>query len=682
MPTPTTPTTNPNHPRIALLGNPNTGKTTLFNRLTGLRHHTANFPGTTLEARVGPIKLDPKNKHTNADCIDLPGLYALNLDQLEANIARDVLQGKAAPTGDKPAQPDAVCIVVDASNLARNLVLVAQILEKQLPTVIAVNMTDVAQNRGLQLDLAKLANRLQTPVVPINARSGQGLDKLTQTLNTTLNKTTPQQRQLPQPTADEQALAAWAEQVHDHVVTRTNPDKDPDAATNAIDRFLLHPVLGLLVFATVMTALFYAVFSLAAYPMDWIENIFSTLGALVSATIPEGVIHDFLANGVVAGVGATVVFLPQICLLFFLISLLEASGYLARGALIIDRVLRPFGLSGHAFVPFLSSHACAIPGIMATRAINDPKERIAAILTAPFMSCTARIPVYVLLVGILFPQSPAKQTLAFASAYLLGIAAGLLSALIARRTILKGKSRHIALELPTYKRPSLRSALTAAWERGLLFLKKAGTIILAISIILWWLSAYPNAGPSPAGEQLRQQAQQLEENQQHNNIAPNDDGQPDELQNQIEQLLAEAEAADNRHQSRHSFIGRLGATIEPVLAPLGYDRQLAVGVIASFAAREVFVTTMAVQIAGSEETEDEGILTALRTATRDDGTTPIFSTPVCWSLLVYYVLAMQCLPTLVITARESGSTKWAALQLAWMLTLAYTAALLTYQLLA
>jgi ferrous iron transport protein B len=467
-----------------------------------------------------------------------------------------------------------------------------------------------------------------------------------------------------------------------------------DATTDKIDRVLMHPVLGVLIFAAVMTGLFWSLFSLAAYPMDWIDGIFGWTTGVLHGVLPEGsILGDLLTDGVIAGIGATVIFLPQICLLFFLISLLEDTGYLARAALLMDRVLRPFGLPGHAFVPLLSSHACALPGIMATRAIPDRKERLATILVAPFVTCSARLPVYVLLTGLLFTGQPALAALAFVGCYALGIAAAVFSALIARRTILRGKGRPMVMELPSYKLPSLRTALITTYSRGWVFLKNAGTNILMICIALWWLSSYPKVEPPAEVNPIRASATALDAKYSGDPDNPYPTIPVDELIHYApgggispfqspDELRAIADHIEARHQAANSFAGRLGKFIQPVFEPLGYDWQLSIGVLSSFAAREVFVSTMAVVVAGTDDAEDEGVLQQVATAKRDDGVTPVFTRATAWSLLIYYVLAMQCLPTLAVTARESGSWKWAFLQLGWMCGIAYLAAMIVYQVLA
>jgi ferrous iron transport protein B len=664
------PADTPRTRRVALLGNPNTGKTTLFNRLTGLRHKTSNFPGTTLEARLGRLapphpapapRAAPAATAPDAELIDLPGVYSIELDLTESRVCRDALAGRA---GVGP-EPDALCVVADATNLPRNLRLAGEGLRRRLPTVLAVNMIDLARKRGLRIDAPRLAERLGCPVVLVSARSGEGLDELRAALATAA---TPGRT----PPGDDRGLSAWADEAFAHAAT-TDPDTAAHAGredlTDRADRFLTHPILGTIAFAAVMLGLFYTLFSLAKLPMDLLDGLFGWLSGRVHALLPEGLVADFLADGVVAGIGATVIFLPQICLLFFLISLLEDTGYLARAAFVTDRLLRPFGLPGHAFVPLLSAHACALPAIMSCRAIPDQRQRLAAILVAPFMTCSARLPVYALLTTLLFPTSPGLAALAFVSCYALGIAAGVLSALVARRTILRGRARPMALELPTYKLPSLRTALQTTAERGWVFTKKAGTNILAVCIVLWWLGAFPKVQPPQQAADLLTRAAQ---------IAPTDAPA-------AEALTAEAAHLTAADAKARSYLGRLGQTAQPIFEPVGFDWKLTVGVLASFAAREVFSSTMAVVVAGEDAdagdvATDPGIRGRLAAATRDDGKTPVFSPATNWALLAFFVLAMQCLPTLVVTAKESGHFKWALLQLAWMSALAYAAAFLAHTL--
>ena len=634
--------------RLVLLGNPNTGKTSLFNRLCGVRHKTSNFPGTTQEARVG----SPQGLPSGSEIIDLPGIYSLELEQSEAEICRRVLAGELAPKGEAIREPDTVVVVADATNMSRSLMLVGEATRRGLPMIVAINLVDEARKRAIHAEERVLAERLGIEVVVCSARTGEGIGQLSKALS--LGRIP---RESPPGSVD--GLEAWADELYAQMAAGVEAPI-PDTLTDRLDRAFTHPVLGLAAFVGTMGGLFWTIFKLAAYPMDWIDAIFTHLGGFLGGVLPPGPVHDLLVDGVLAGVGSTVIFIPQICLLFFLISLLEDTGYLARAAFVMDKLLRPFGLTGHSFVPFLSSHACALPGIISARSVPDRRDRLATILAAPFMSCTARIPVYVLLTGLLFPGRPGLQALAFTGCYALGIFAGLFSAMLARRTVLPGKSRPMVMELPSYRMPSFRNGLLVARDRGVLFLKRAGTAILAISIVLWWLGAYPHVAPPAETVGLREQASALVA--QAGGTA------------EVGGLRAEADAIERMHSKRYSFLGRAGAALEPVFRPLGYDRQLTIGVLASFAAREVFVSTMAVQVAGLDDAEDESVRQTIATSTRDDGVTLVFTPATGWSLLIYYVLAMQCLPTLAVTAKEAGHWKWAFLQLGWMCGLAYVCA--------
>jgi ferrous iron transport protein B len=643
--------------RVALIGNPNTGKTTLFNRLCGARAKTSNFPGTTTASRVGRAAL-PGDWLT--DIIDLPGLYELSLDMPETRIARDVLSGSGLYR-----QPDAVLVVIDACNLTRNLVLVGELLAYELPVVVALNMIDLAQGRGLTIDEHKLAERLGCPVVPMIARRGEGVDKVRAALAQVLNlRRQPRAlgRGIPGEGSSIETLTNWADDVMAYSAGLPSAPHAHDAFTDRLDRVFTHPVLGLLMFVFVMGGLFYTLFTLATIPMDLIEATFARLGDFAARVLPEGPVRALVSQGIIGGVAGTVVFLPQICLLFFLISLLEDTGYLSRAAFVMDRVLRRFGLPGHAFVPLLTSSACALPGIMSTRLIPDRRDRLATILVAPLMSCSARLPVYVLLTSLLFAGHPLYAAAAFAACYLLGAIAALATAMLIGRAWLRGDARPMVLELPTYKWPSIRNAIFTAKDQGLSFLKTAGTVIMAICIVMWWLSAYPRVEPPQQAVALRAQAAEA--------VVGN---------SQRAALIEEADAIELRASQRGSFAGRLGRIAEPIFAPLGFDAQLTVGILTSFLAREVFVSTMSVLVGGSGEADvDVGVIERIRSATRDDGT-PLFTAATSASALVFFVLAMQCLPTLTVTRRETGSGRYAFLQFAYMSVLAYVAALIVYQ---
>ena len=626
---------------ILLLGNPNVGKTTLFNRLCGLRSATANFPGSTVEARKGTCT----SGNTKRTFTDLPGIYSLNAKDELSSVCRQSLDGVDC---DKP---DAVIVVADATNLRRNLIIVNEVLHHGVPCVVALSMVDIAQKSGLTIDTLKFGKQLGCKVIAVHPRTGAGSKELHEALNEShcSNVSLPS-------VEDPKEVNKWANEV---IASSVGGELATGTFTDRVDKAFTHPILGLIVFAAVMTGLFWTIFTLAAFPMDIVEMIFGHVGTIVGALLPEGDLHDMVVDGVIGGVAGTVVFLPQICLLFFLISLLEDTGYLARAAFVMDRLLRKFGLPGQSFVPFLSAHACAIPAIMAARIVPDRRDRVATILVAPFFSCAARLPVYVLLVGVLFADSPFLAGLAFFGCYALGAGAAFFTAFIVRKTVIPGKSRPMMLELPTYKLPSLRTALLNTFDRAWVFLKNAGTVILAIVIILWWLSAYPKVDASDRVTALREQA----------TVAISTDAS--------EQLLNEANSIEYSEQLSGSFAGKLGKFFEPVFSPLGYDWKLTVGVMTSFAAREVFVSTLAVLTAGDDDVENEGVIEKIERAKRDDGT-PLFTIPTSASLLVFFVLAMQCLPTIAVTRRETGSWNWALLQLGYMTVLAWVAASLTF----
>lgn len=650
--------------RLLLLGNPNTGKTTLFNRLCGLRAKTANFPGTTTEMRVGRLQLPGAGEALAAELIDLPGLYSLDLDLPESRVAREAIAGAAGA-------PLAAILVADATNLVRHLHLAGELRRTGLPFVVALNMIDLARRRGLSIDTARLAAALGAPVVAVGARSGEGVAELLAFLSGTIARpeADPAGDAVPLPArgdagpeAGVDALDDWAERVVAESVGGEHALGRPgDTLIDRLDVAFTHPIAGLLVFLAVMAGLFWTIFALASVPMDLIEGTFAHLGGFLDRQLPAGDLRDLVVGGLLGGISGTVVFLPQICLLFFLITLLEDTGYLARAAFVMDRLLCRFGLPGHAFVPLLSSHACAIPGILSTRLIPDRHDRFATILVAPFMSCSARLPVYVLLTQFLFGTRPLLAGFAFAGCYLLGAVAALGSAMLARRTILPGRSRPMVMELPTYKRPALRVALAQAIEQGWAFLRTVGTVILAICLVMWWLSAYPKRAPSPEVEALATSARALAATE------------PERAAT----LADEAERLASRAQHEASYAGRLGRFAEPAFAPLGYDWRLTMGVLTSFAAREVFVSTLAV-LTGAPDDSEAGVLDRIQRAQRDDGS-PLFTPATSVSLLVFFVLAMQCLSTVVTVHREMRHWKWPLLQFVWMTGLAWLLAFAAYQ---
>lgn len=621
--------TRPNTPQVvAMIGQPNVGKTTLFNQLCGLRGQTSNIPGTTFDARIG--------RAGQLTLIDLPGTWAINLDQPEATVVRQCLAGTLADT----FRPDVALIVLDAANLRRGLHLAVEAIAFGRPCVVALNMVDVAQRRGFEVDPQRLSTWLGCEVVATSGRAGRGTSELT----AALGRARVSAASLPSPD-DAQAMNAWVDGVIRESIPATTTTRDRFG--DRLDVAFTHPVLGVAVFMLVMAGLFWSIFEFAGVPMNLIELIFGHVGGWLSALLPEGAIRDLLVDGIVGGLAGTVVFLPQILMLFFLIALLEDTGYLARAAFVMDRLLRHFGLPGQAFVPMLSAHACAIPAIMSARLVPDRRDRLAVILVAPFLSCSARLPVYVLLIGVLFADRPALAGLVFAACYAGGIVAALGSAFLVRHTLLRGRTRPMMLELPAYQWPSVKSALLVCWDRGWLFIRKAGTVILGMVIVLWWLTAYPKPPTDTAGPPSTVAFTQADDTLPTNPMA-------------------------------YSFAGQIGRGVQPLFEPLGWDWQLSVGVMTSFAAREVFVSTMAVLVAGNDDVDDPDVLDRIASARSDDGT-PMLGTASAASLLVFFVLAMQCLPTLAVTAREAGGWKWAALQFAWMTIVAWIAAWITFQ---
>ena len=648
-------------PRAALLGQPNTGKTTLFNRLCGSRARTANIPGTTVESRVGLCAAT----HGALEIMDLPGIYGLSLEVPESKLCRDCLDGRI---GD--VAPDVAVIIADATNFSRSLRFASHALRRKMPCVIAVTLSDDARRKGFSVNAAALSECLGCAVVITSGRTGEGVSELADAAlraalhGISLEAFEERLHHLPASTVSESDLAKWANDVLAEVASGRM--SSASRVTDRVDRALTHPVTGLAAFIVVMSLLFASIFWLAQFPMKGLDFIFGITGDWLRHAMPAGPLRDLFVDGIIGGVAGTVVFLPQICLLFFLLSLLEDSGYLARAAFAADKFMRRFGLPGQAFVPLLSSHACALPGIMSTRLIPDAKDRLATILVAPFMSCTARLPVYVLLISLLFTGRPWLAGLAFVGCYATGAIAGLLSALLVRRTLLKGPARPMLLEMPPYRKPSFKIALWVMYDRGVLFIQNAGTMILAICVVMWWLSAYPKVAPS--AEVLKMRAETSVVAHQAN---PNP-----EL---VKSLEHAAVLQESRDQQLGSMAGKIGVVAEPLFRPLGFDHQLTVAVLTSFLAREVFVSTLMI-ISSTDSNDEASLLERLSHNRRSDGTL-LFTIPTAAALLVFFTLAMQCLPTLALVRRETQSWKWPLLQFAWMSGLAWSMAWIVRQIL-
>ncbi|GJQ26255.1 MAG: ferrous iron transport protein B [Phycisphaerae bacterium] len=718
--------------RIAVAGNPNSGKTTVFNNLTGLRAKVGNYPGVTVEKREGFLRGTPHS------LLDLPGTYSLSARSPDEELARDVLLGRVPGT----TRPDAVLLVIDASNLERNLYLASQVLEFGMPVVIACNMMDAAAARGQFIDCAALSRELGVPVIGTVAATGEGLDAVRDALlrARSLPPPPPRSWKLPEPMeeaardaaavmeasgvvparsvrggavlwlmdylagdaasrrsaerfltrlqpahakalrgaadrlleamADSAAAAVearyeWISGVAARVVRQRSPqdrhDFGPTSAreptetlTDRIDRILTHRVLGLGFFAGVMFLLFLSIFSWAEPLMGLIEAGQGALAAFVTDRMTDGPLRSLLTDGVIAGVGAVVIFFPQICILFFCLALLEDSGYMARAAFLMDRLMSRVGLHGKSFIPLLSSYACAIPGIMATRTIEDRRDRFTTILIAPLMSCSARLPVYIILIAAVFGDRIWLKAGVMFGLYALGTVTAMLLALLFKKTLFAGPRPAFILELPSYHVPRVGALLRSTWDRSKLFLTNAGTVIFCVSVIVWALSYFPHYAESELPPDARTRIAAASDNAAR------------------EQILA-------AEQLKASYIGHLGHLIEPAIAPLGYDWRLGIGLLSSFMAREVFVSVMGITFAVGESDESSvDLRRQLQAAAWPDGRL-VLTAPAGVGLMVFYVFACQCISTLAVVKKETQSWRWPIFMFAYMSVLAYAAALAVYQ---
>lgn len=751
----------PPHPstrtrHVVLAGNPNSGKTTLFNALTGLRAKVGNYPGVTVERKEG--RLLGSTKERPVIVLDLPGTYSLSPQSLDEQVSRDVLFHRLAEV----PPPDLVVVVIDASNLQRNLYFATQVIELGYPTIVALNMVDVAEDCGHEINARALAKELRVPVVPLIASSKTGLDNLIKTIDQQLGdqssvplpslfcelepgfreetlalaellkKAFPGSRFAAMPEAilalsDEKFLTLsgkhyppsipesvsaarsrlekagvdWRSTaiearyariagIQQRVTTETNVVKE--TLSDKLDRVFTHKFWGLTIFVGIMALMFQTIFSFAELPMTLLEKGVGWIGDHVGSWLAPGPLNDLLVNGIVNGVGAVVVFLPQICLLFLFIGLLEDTGYMARAAFLMDRLMSKVGLHGKSFIPMLSSFACAIPGIMATRTIESPKDRLVTILVAPLMSCSARLPVYTLLIAACIPDKRVLGILKLSgltmlSMYLLGIVVALFMAWLFKKTLLKGPTPMLIMELPPYKRPLLRIVLRHMWDRAKLFLKRAGSVILGINILLWFLATYPKNDATMTDFAAKRTP--IEQRIEVLRGSPAKDGNTSTVTSaassnalaQLESELTNLNKAEAGEKLRHSFAGRLGQLIEPLIKPLGFDWKIGIGIVSSFAAREVFVSTMSlVYNVGEADDSEEGTETlaqTLREQKHEDGS-PVYTPLVAVTLMVFYVFALQCVSTIVIVRREANGWKWAAFQWLYMGALAWILAFITY----
>ncbi|MGH7739590.1 MAG: ferrous iron transport protein B [bacterium] len=642
---------------FAVAGNPNSGKTTLFNRLTGLRQKVGNYPGVTVEKKTGFVR---SGDHF-LELVDLPGTYSLSPRSEEERVAAEVV------SGSRPDLPPlrAVLCVVDATNLERSLYLTLQVLEAKVPVVVVLNMMDELAARGGQVNVNKLSKLLGVPVFPISALKGDGLDDLKAHLEKLsrgidgktlypLTERKPEKAGVlcggchgcgtsqcasvpvdsPDILADVNVPEAARRQARAGRIHRQVSEAPVKAhpLTNRIDRVVLHPVWGPLIFVLVVLLVFQSIFTWAQPAMDGMDQGVAWLGSLLANALPVGMFRSFLVDGVVEGVGAVLVFLPQILILFFFIAVLEHTGYMARAAMVMDRLMSSIGLQGKSFLPLISSYACAVPGIMATRTIENRRDRIATLFIAPFMTCSARLPVYILLIGAFVPDLPVVgkwiglRTLTLLGLYVLGFLGALGTAALLKSTILRSGRVPFVMEVPPYRVPSVKTILILMWDRSLIFLKRAGTTILAVSVLMWFLVSFPRP--------------------------------------------------DAQQDIRQSYAGRLGVMVEPVVKPLGFDWRIGVGLLSAQAAREVIISTLSTVYHVAKDKGTEGPeATASLTTTLQKDMTPLTAI----SLMVYFVFAMQCASTLAVVKRETGRWRWPFAMFTYMTALAYVSSLCVFQ---
>ena len=690
---------------VALIGNPNTGKTSVFNALTGLNQKVGNYPGITVDKKEGICKL---SRNTKAHIIDLPGTYSLNASSIDENVVIELLLNK----NDKD-YPDVAVIISDVENLKRNLLLFTQIKDLKIPTILVINMADRMERKGISLDIEFLEKHLNTKIALVSTRKKQGIDQLKDLIKNyrqlsvkpCLNASTIDTayfQKLKKTFPDQDLYKLWlviCQDVNFGKITRKELDfsnfkikteselkrlqqketikryqfintvlkkgqiidenKARDFRTK-LDKILTHKIFGYLIFFVILLTIFQAIYDWASVPMEFIDESFASLANWTKASLPEGVLTNLLAEGIISGIGGIVIFIPQIAFLFLFISILEESGYMSRVVFLMDRIMRRFGLSGKSIVPLISGTACAIPAIMATRNIESWKERLITILVTPFTTCSARLPVYIIIIPLVIPEGRflglSYQALSLMMLYILGFGMAVLSAFILDTVMKQNRKTFFVIEMPGYKIPLFKNVAITVIEKTKTFILEAGKIILAISIVLWFLASY---GP---GNNFKDAESIVKSN--NTELAAN------ELDNKI--------AA---HKLEHSYIGIIGKTIEPVIRPLGYDWKIGIGLVASFAAREVFVGTLATiySVGSAVEDEDDNTIKKRMAAEVHSNGEKVFTLASGISLLLFYAFAMQCMSTLAIVKRETNSWKWPIIQLVSMSTIAYIFAFIAFQ---
>jgi len=639
---------NPESKNIILIGNPNTGKSTLFNSLTGLNQKIGNFPGVTVDKKTGSFTI----KQTKINVVDLPGTYSLSPNSEDEKVAKKYII--------EANENDIIIVVADATNLKRNLLLYTQIIDQGKQVILVLNMMDLLQKNKQEIDINKLSKLLNCPVIPINARIGKGIDDLKYAISSFQKKENSFIGNSYSANVVDETMLRFNKinQIVNECLTKNGEDKSY-LLTKKIDNIITHKVYGYLIFFGILLFIFQAIFSWSSYPMDLIENGFMWLSNVVSSSLPQGMLNDLIVNGIIAGLGGIVIFVPQIAILFALITILEDTGYMARVSFLMDRILRVFGLNGKSIIPLLSSTACAIPAIMSARTISNYKERLITIIVAPLISCSARIPVYTILIALIVPEDDSfgffnVQGLLVMGLYLLGFIAAILSAWVFKLIIKSKQKSTFTLEMPIYRAPRWKSVGYEIFSKVKIFLFDAGKIIIAISIVLWVLSSYaPNNKFEKIAEKYNSETYQSYSETELNTLIAS------------EKLEA-------------SYIGVIGKAIEPAIKPLGYDWKIGISLITSFAAREVFVGTMATLYSVGDEDNTKSIREKMMAAKNSQTGEKIYTTATTLSLLLFYVFAMQCMATLAIVYRETNSIKWPIIQVVYMGALAYLSSLLVY----
>ncbi len=665
---------------IALIGNPNSGKSTLFNSLTGLHQKTGNYSGVTVDKHYGAYK----HKDKEYKLTDLPGTYSLYPKSIDEEVACKALLSNTETI-------DVVVIVVDSSNLKRHLLLATQVIDLKKPCVMALNMIDEAEKNNIFIYKDELEKLLGILVIPTNSRTKEGVKELKEAItcakiSDSIFYNFEKQKQLfPSAVSYEQIISTQfqekeqnneliksfelADNIHrfakiNYIIAKCvkQPEQLSKSITQKLDGFFTHKIFGFAFFFLVLLVIFQFIFYVAEYPMTWIENSFAYLMDITASNLPQGQLNDLIVNGILAGISGIVVFVPQIALLFFFIAILEDTGYMARASFILDKVMRRFGLNGKSVIPMISSVACAVPSIMSTRTITNWKDRIITILVTPLISCSARLPVYTLLISIMFAGKKTflgfnYQGLVLMAMYVLGFVTALIAAFVLKRFLKTTEKSYFIMELPVYRKPQWQTVAMLVFDKVKVFLFDAGKIILAISVVLWFLTTH---APSNGFENLEKKYTTII------SAAPNDS------------LKAVYEAQFQSEKLEASYAGVLGKKMEPVIKPLGFDWKIGIALITSFAAREVFVGTMATIYSNVDSENTETLREKLIAEKNLETQQPSYSNAVCWSLLVFYVFAMQCMSTLATTYRETKHWKWPAIQLVFMTGLAYLSSFIIY----